>query len=241
MRALRSLLEDCCGWNRKLWADALEYAVSALPGDIAGKTALEIGASQRSSVAPAFASQGANAVCSYYGQTAEELERGQLGFVVRKYGLERIPVIELDINELEGSYDIIVLKSVLGGLCRGNDYEKLGRTVDRLLGHVAENGFLISLDNGYVGLFQRFRSLRGAGRNNWTYFTSEAMLASLARHNPRIRGFGFLNFGTASLLFKRNLETVNDAMYLLDKVIVPIFEPAHSAVLATVISKAQSP
>jgi hypothetical protein len=237
MRAPRGLLEDCCGWNRKLWADALEFAVRNLPEDIAGRAVLEVGASRFSSIAPVFASQGANVVCSHYGQTSEDIERGQLGFVIRKYGLGEIPVVELDINELDGTYDIIVLKSVLGGLCRGGDYQRLRIIIDELLRHVEEDGFIVTLDNGYVALFEKLRKIRGAGRSNWGYFKEHDFASALAHCDIRLKGFGFLNFGAATFLFKRDLEFINDSIYFLDKVLVRMLKPNEHAVLATVIPK----
>jgi hypothetical protein len=36
-----------------------------------------------------------------------------------------MPVLELNITEITDAYDIIILKSVLGGVCRGDDYGKL--------------------------------------------------------------------------------------------------------------------
>jgi len=160
-----------------------------------------------------------------------------LDFVLRKYALGKIPVVELDINQLEGIYDIIVLKSVLGGLCRGDDYAKLRIIIDHLLEHVTEKGFIITLDNGYITLFDKLRRIRGAGRSDWTYFRREKLVPFLANYDARIQGFGFLNFGTATFLFKRDLEIVNDSMYFLDKVLVRIFRPKERAVLATVMAK----
>lgn len=236
MRAPRGLLEDCCGWNRKLWADALEFALSSLPEDIAGKRVLEVGASGRSSIAPVFASQGANVVCSHYGETSEEIAHGQLGFIIQKHNLKDIPVVELDINELNGVYDIIILKSVLGGLCR-DDYRRLRIIINDILGHVAENGFIITIDNGYVALFEKLRKIRGAGKSNWAYFKRSDFPSALSHCDVRIKGFGFMNFGAATFLFKRDLEIVNDAMYFLDKVLVRVLKPNDRAVLATIIAK----
>jgi predicted nicotinamide N-methyase len=59
MEAERDLLEDCCGWNEKTWADAVGFAISRLPEGIAGKKVLEIGAGPYSCMAPIFAAKGA--------------------------------------------------------------------------------------------------------------------------------------------------------------------------------------
>lgn len=237
MRAPRGLLEDCCGWNRKLWADALEFALSQLPEDISGRSVVELGASRYSSLAPIFASGGADVVCSHYGSTRGEIEAGQLGLVTRKHGLQPIPVVEIDVNDLSGVYDIIALKSVLGGLCRGNDYARLRGIFRQLLDHLSPQGSIVTVDNGHVSSLQRLRKLRGAGRNNWTYFRAESLAASIEDGQVRISGFGFLNFGTTRLFGERNAELVNDLVYLIDGALVRAFRPKERAVLATVITK----
>jgi hypothetical protein len=237
MRAERALVEDCCGWNKKLWADALVFALSRLPERVDGMKVLEVGASRYSSVAPIFRSQGADVICSYYGEQQEELERGRLGFVIQKYALSEIPVVELDLNDFNGIYDIIIMKSVLGGVCRGDDYQRIRSVIDRLMDHVSEAGFIVSIDNGYISLFEKLRKIRGAGQSKWTYLKMERLRSSIANYQFQIRGFGLLNFGAAKFLFKRDLERVNDAIYKLDKVFLRVFESKERAVLATVIEK----
>jgi hypothetical protein len=237
-RFLRALIEDCCGWNRKTWADAVEFAVSQLPERLDGKKVLEIGAGKYSSIAPIFARKGANLLCSYYGQHQQDIENGQLQIVVAKYGLEKIPVEQRDVYNLQETYDIIVLKSVLGGICRNENYGKLKLVIDRLLKeNVRQGGYIVSLDNGHVRLFTRLRNLWGAAKNEWTYFSRNKLLESLPNYDIQVRGFGFINVGAAKFLLHRNIEFVNHIIYFIDKIVLMLIDPEDRAVLSTVIRK----
>jgi hypothetical protein len=235
---VRALVEDCCGWNRKTWADAVEFAVSQLPERLDGQKILEIGAGKHSSISPIFSGRGAELLCSYYHQQQEDVENGRLRFVIDKYKLAKIPVAEVNINEVEGIYDIIVLKSVLGGVCRGDDYGRLRLIVDGLLAkNIREGGALLTFDNGYVKLFKMLRRSWGAGRNDWTYFTRHGLISSLSGHEVRIQGFGFLSVGAARFLLHGNFEFLNDIIYLVDKAILHLVKSDERAVLSTIIRK----
>jgi hypothetical protein len=236
---LRNLIEDCCGWNRKTWADAVEFAVSQLPARLDGKKVIEIGAGKNSSISPIFASKGADVLCSYYGQHQQDVENGQLRVVITKYGLDKILVEARDIYNLPETYDIIVLKSVLGGICRNGNYAKLRTVVNKLLKeNVERGGYILSLDNGHVGLFTRFRNLWGAGKNRWTYFSRDKLLDSFSDHDIQVKGFGFVNFGAAKFWLRKG-EFVNHIVYFIDKITLLLIDPKDRAVLSTVIRKKQ--
>jgi len=240
MNDLRPLIEDCCGWNRRTWADAVAFALSAVPGDLRGRTVLEIGAGKHSCLAPAFAKLGATVSCSYYGPAKREVESGQLRAVSEKHGIAGISVIEVDIHEIRGVYDVIVLKSVLGGICRGEERGKLRAVIDGLLEHLAEGGAVLTIDNGRVGPFAKLSRTFGAGRNRWTYFTQEDLHRAFAGLSFETRGFGFLSFGALRFLFSRDwkaLEAVNDAIHGIDRILLRHVGLSDRAVIATVIRK----
>jgi hypothetical protein len=203
-----------------------------------GKKVLEIGASSRSSVAPVFARLGSRAVCcSYYNHKRDDICNGQLRAVIEKYQLDDIPVFELNITEIAGIYDVIVLKSVLGGICRGQDYNRMQGLIGKMMTHLSDDGFILSLDNGYVGLFHRLRWLWGAGKNDWTYFERDKLISVLSGYEVEVRGFGILNFASPNLLFKKDLEFVNDFLYLVDKIILRLLKVEGSAILSTIVRK----
>ena len=92
MDRMRALIEDCCGWNRKTWADAVEFAVATLPVDLSGYSVLEIGASDRSTLAPVSVAKGADVGCSYCRKPKDLIENGSLRRICSKYGLASPPV-----------------------------------------------------------------------------------------------------------------------------------------------------
>jgi hypothetical protein len=231
------LIEDCCGWNRKVWADAIEFGLSQFPERLDGKKVLEIGAGRHSALAPIFSLKGAEVWCSYYHLKREDVENGQLKIITEKYQLNYITTIEQSIFKVGDTYDLIVLKSVLGGVCRGNDYVKLRAIVDKLFSeNLKENGAILTIDNGEVGLFKPIRTLWGAGRNEWTYFTKEDVMSSLYPYDVLITGFGLLNIGSARFFLGGNYEFVNDIIYYIDKVITYLATTQH-AVLSIIIRK----
>lgn len=240
MNDLRPLIEDCCGWNRRTWADAVAFALSALPGDLRGRTVLEIGAGKYSCLAPAFAKLGATVFCSYYGQARQEVESGQLRVVSEKHGIGDISVIEVNIHEVRGVYDIIVLKSVLGGICRGDERGTVRTVIDGLMEHLADGGVILTIDNGRIRPFAKLSRRFGAGRNRWTYFTREDVQEAFAGLSFETQGFGFLNCGALRFLFRRDweaLEVVNNVLHRIDRLLLRHVGPSDRAVIATVIRK----
>src|ERR1700730_4799078 len=232
----RALVEDCCGWNKKTWADAIEFAISALPHDLRGKNILEIGASERSTVAPIFAARGAQVFCSYYLKPPGFVENAQLKYIPTKYRLGESPTLETSISEITGRFDVIIMKSVLGGIFRNNDYSGIRAAMHKLLrDNVSEGGVILTVDNGYTGHFHKLRQYRGTGGNSWSYLARDKLAASLAGLDVDVRGFGYLNVASASLQFGRNCEFLNTLVYYMDKAMIFFFDPSERAVLSTII------
>jgi hypothetical protein len=233
---MRALVEDCCGWNKKTWADAVEFAISALPDDLREKKIIEIGASDKSTVAPIFATRGAHVLCSYYSKPPGFIENSQLKYVRSKYHIEEIPTIETSVTELSGRYDVIIMKSVLGGVFRNDNYKDLGTLIRRLLrDNVSVGGAILTIDNGYIAPFHKLRRHRGTGGNSWSYLAQHKLTESLADLDVTIKGFGYLNVASASLQFGRNCEFLNSLVYYLDKAMISLIGPSERAVLSTII------
>jgi hypothetical protein len=233
----RALMEDCTGWNRKIWADALEFAVSGLPGDLHGKTVLEIGASRSSTLAPLFSSMGADVICSCYGPLKVDIEDGQLRTICGRYGLRQAGIIEMNAYDISDVYDLIVLKSVLGGICRNNDYAAIRSLVSRMADHLTESGRIITLDNGYIKPLESLRRVLGTGGHSWTYIQKDRLRDTLSDFHVTIRGFGLLNCMSAASILGAKFEVINDAVHTVDGFISRLFRSEGRAVLATVIAR----
>ncbi|MCG5238781.1 hypothetical protein ACIU1J_23675 [Azospirillum doebereinerae] len=211
-----------------------------MPDDLHGRTVLEIGAGKYSCLAPAFAKLGATVSCSYYGQARQDVESGQLRVVSERHGIGGISVIEVDIHAVRGVYDIIVLKSVLGGICRGDERENVRAVIDGLMDHLTDGGVILTIDNGRVAPFAKLSRTFGAGRNRWTYFTQADIQRAFSGLSFETRGFGFLNIGALRFLFSRDwqaLESVNDAIHGIDRLLLRHAGINDRAVIATVIRK----
>ncbi|WP_207485267.1 hypothetical protein [Arenibaculum pallidiluteum] len=164
------------------------------------------------------------------------MRNGRLLAVSEKYALPPVPLVEIDARDIPGEYDLIVMKSVLGGLCRDDDYGALAAAVGGIAGHLTRGGSIITLDNGHVGAVDRLRKRFGAGRNRWTYFRPEAFVAALAGYEVRMAAFGCLNFGSARLLARSEptgLEVVNDALHVLDRLLCRVLP--QGAVLSSLL------
>ena len=70
-------------------------------------------------------------------------------------------IINNDIFNFEGKYDLVIMKSVLGGLFRNDDKakEKINELIKRIIReNLNENGYVITIDNGktFLVLFQKY-------------------------------------------------------------------------------------
>lgn len=233
----RHLIEDCSGWNRKLWADAVEFALERISNKFQGLSALEIGAGEFSSLAPIFKSHNVDIICSYYGaDNRERIRSGNLRRVQKKHAIGDIPLSNQDAFDLKGKYDLIILKSVLGGLARGEDYQRIKDIIDGILSHLNEGGLLISIDNQSNPFANCFRKKFGAGKNLWTYLDRDRFSTLVQDRIVFQKGFGYVNFAHFNIR-GYNLEYVNNFLYYVDKVIIRIFCPKANAVLVTILRK----
>jgi hypothetical protein len=96
------------------------------------------------------------------------------------------------------TYDVVIMKGVLGGLSRNHDLNVFSRATKCCLGNLSENGRLIILDKGWCSpvhnlLLQRFGF---AGGKHWHYFTHQE-LDSLSGHvdRPQVIWKGFASPG----------------------------------------------
>jgi hypothetical protein len=109
--------------------------------------------------------------------------------------------------------------------------------VDKLMASMPPDGTLLTIDNGYIGFFAPLRALWGAGRNHWTYLRKDELASALSGYDIVIRGFGFLNCGSARSASAGGPSSVNDIVYRLDKLLLGGSTLEGRAVLATVVRR----
>ncbi|MDF3047379.1 MAG: hypothetical protein K0R73_497 [Candidatus Midichloriaceae bacterium] len=231
----RALLEDSCGWNKKLWADALEYGLSFCPKG--NKKALEIGAAFHSSLSPALKFMGYDVTCSYYEEFDQAIIlSGNLSATSNKYNLPLPYLQELNAWKLKPEcYDVIVMKSVLGGICRDNNYELASDLTKVLYAALKPGGVLITLDNQANSFSKLMRRFFGAGANKWTYIDKKKFLQILQPYKFFQKGFGLLNFAKFGTIGGK--EVFNNTAYLVDKLLLKTHSFKNNSVLSTIILK----
>lgn len=159
------------GWNYKSWSHAFKVANFQLPNKV-GRI-LEVGAGEFSAVSLIFDGLASEIIISYYSDEQREAVAQYLASVSKRYDLKSKYVLEQkDATTVEGSFDIVIMKSVLGGVFR-EDRSSLADVKDFIVDltnrAVDSGGVLISIDNG-KSVFERFLSRLGARRNQWRFF-----------------------------------------------------------------------
>ena len=170
------LVRFAFGWNYKSWSHAFKVSNFQLPNRL--DRILEIGASRHSMVSLIFDGLASEIVISYYtGEQREGIEQ-YLASVRQKYHLKSKYVLEqADATTVEGSFDIVIMKSVLGGLFRhdrstvSDASDFIGSLVSRT---VKPKGLLISIDNG-KSILETPLSRFGARKNQWRFFSKSEL------------------------------------------------------------------
>jgi len=194
----RAMLHNIFGWHVVPWTDAFCEAVSRLGSQ--PRTVLEVGASRLSAPSLFFLRRGATVDVTCYAESEVPALQAFCEKICREYN---VPMPSIRVHDAFAAtpqtYDLIIMKGVLGGLDRNHQLEVFASVVERCLSNLAENGSLLVLDKGWCSpvhnlLMQRFGD---AGGNNWHYFSQDE-LASLSSRNsrPKVIWKGFTSAGT---------------------------------------------
>jgi len=224
------------GWNSDAWYRVLEKteAFRVLKAQ-KGLRILEIGAGTHSACSLIFSRAAESINIGYWDDTARPHLNALINEYTSNYCDVNCSLIKTDINDLPGKYDIIIMKSVLGGIFRNCSDTPLA--INNCLKYiVTENlnhgGYLITLDNGEGGLHP-ISKIFGSRRNNW-YFVKTSDFIGYAEQTS----FGCLSlfsFGTRMGEFGRILDRVT---YFMDIFIGKITKVSPT-VICTVYRKIQ--
>lgn len=230
-----SLCRLAFGWNYKSWSHALKLSNLELPYRV--DKIIEIGAGKNSMTALLFDGLAKEIVISYYRQQDREAVEQYLNSVRQRYKLYSKYVFkQVDAFNLVGSYDIVIMKSVLGGLFR-NRNSSISDAND-FIAHLVSTrlkpgGQLISIDNG-KSILERLISKFGARKNKWFFYKKLDL-----RNTTKQTGFGLLS----SFCFETRLGYVgniidNFVIYPLDLILVKFWR--HNPTIIVSIFKNHS-
>ena len=205
----KRLVRLAFGWNYKSWSHAFKVSNFQLPNRL--DRILEIGASRYSMVSLIFDGLADEIVISYYTENQREGVERYLASVRLRYKLKSKYVLEqIDATKVEGDFDIVIMKSVLGGIFR-HDRSSISDVTDfigNLLSRtVNPEGLLISIDNG-KSILERPLSRFGARSYKWRYFRKLELNRAISQAE-----FGVIS----SFSFENRLGYVG---YILDNYVI---------------------
>lgn len=193
-----AMLHRLFGWHAVPWTDVFCEAVSRLNEQ--PRSILEVGASRLSAPSLYFLSKGASVDVTCYA--ADELPSlsAFCKSICQEYSLSMPSIRTHDVFSKTGkTYDVVLLKGVLGGLDRSHNLNEFSRAIDSCMRMLSEKGRLIILDKGWCSSVHNvfLRRFGNAGRSNWHYFSQEE-LESLAvdGKRPVVIWKGFASVGT---------------------------------------------
>lgn len=193
-----AMLHRLFGWHAVPWTDVFCEAISRLEAQ--PRTVLEVGASRLSAPSLYFLSKRSSVDVTCYANEELPSLRVFCKSICEEYGLPMPLIRTHDVfSATTQTYDVVLLKGVLGGLDRSHDLSKFSRAIDCCMSMLSNKGRLIILDKGWCSpvhnmLLRRFGD---AGRSNWHYFSQEE-LESLANdgQRPDVIWRGFASVGT---------------------------------------------
>jgi hypothetical protein len=181
--------------------------------------ALELGGGPRSSLAPLLLGLAERVECSALDAAALPAIEAMNNRILAAEQRERVRYSRRDLRALEGRWDLIVLKSVLGGVYREHDSSlaDVHALVQRL---AAENlnagGLLVTLDNGRT-LLSPLLARQGARRNGWRFFSRQDLPPAAERYS-----YGVASIASAATRWGALGGRIDDALYLLDRALTPL-------------------
>jgi hypothetical protein len=211
-------MHACFGWSARAWARPWGEFVRAHPG-LRVAEALEIGAGPRSSLAPLLLGLAQGVECSVYDTATLPAVRALNARLLSASEQARVRYTRQDVRALRGRWDLIALKSVLGGVHRVLDstLADVHATIGRLVsGHLNPGGLLVTLDNGRT-LLEPLLARLGARRNGWRVFGRDDLPPAWAHYSH-----GVLGAASAATRLGRAGARIDDALYLLDRVLTPL-------------------
>ena len=167
----RSTVADIFGWDIKNWSKALPFWEERVPKDLSGMNCLELGG-RKGGPTLWLALKGANVLCSDIDDPTEIASE-----LHNKYELKgKIEYKALDatkINDRE-TFDIIIFKSILGGICRNGQDALKKEMIDSLYRALKPGGKLIFAENLEAsGVHKFFRKKFVKWGAQWNYLKYE--------------------------------------------------------------------
>jgi SAM-dependent methyltransferase len=169
--------EVILGWDVVNWSRAIQFWEARLPADLSGMRSLEIG-SDRDGLALWLAQKNCDVLCSDLADPRPKAYALHLDWGVT----DRIRYESIDATNIpyENEFDIVIFKSVLGGIGWEDHMEKIQEAMREMHKALKPGGRLLFAEN-LDSVFHRFfrRRFLSYGKA-WRYVTQEETLNLLS-------------------------------------------------------------
>lgn len=221
------------GWNADVWNRAF-ISSNEVQKILARKNlkVLEIGAGKHSQVAYVFDATESDITIGHYDKKNSCNLKKIIDNKIKDFDLvSQYEVQFIDAFNFNEKYDVVILKSVLGGIFRGNDFAKAEEFCQKIVReNLNKNGALITIDNG-KSILEFFLKNFGARKNNWHLTTLDELLAA----DEKI-GFGLLSIFSFSTRLGIIGFKIEKFLYYIDLILHPLFS-SKPTVLCSVFKK----
>lgn len=222
------LLLRCIGWNSRTWAVPTSKILDKT-GLLERKNlkVLELGAGRASSLGVLFLRNANEVTISYfdksnYEQVAECIDT----FPKDQSATYKLQLVQASILGLRGTYDVIIMKSVLGGVFRTDQPEQNinGFLETIVANNLTENGVLITIDNG-LPFYARLINNLGARGARWRFFKPHAFSGASVQSC-----FGL--FGAFSIKMRLGYlgELLEGLTYCADSILCGVYKKAPTVI-----------
>lgn len=200
-------VKDIIQWDVRTWSKALPWWERHLPVIKSGK-ALELGG-REGGLSLWLASKGYDVICSDLENTENTAKPLHI-----KHGLEsNVQYKDIDAMNIpyENHFDVVVFKSILGGIGRDNHPEAQQRTFDEIKKALKPGGILLFAENLQAsGVHRYMRKKFVRWGNSWRYVRiDELKTFTSGFHSFNFTTTGFLSaFGRSE--FQRNTLALGD-------------------------------
>ncbi len=170
------LIRKIIGWDVKNWSQILPYWENLCSLEFENSECLEIGAGYNGGMSLWLAMMGARVICSDLRGVRKEARdlHGQYPF----QGTISYEAIDAQAIPYDQAFDVIVFKSVLGGIGRMGELRVQQSVVEQMYGALKPGGTLLFAENlTATWLHMLYRKYFGAGRWSWGYTTLEEFLS----------------------------------------------------------------
>ena len=181
----KKLKKDIIGWDITNWSQSLDLFDKSLNyKDI--KNVLELGASEQSGgYSLFFANKNFKVTCSGLNKPSDKLISFHQKYACHSHiNYESIDAMNISVKE---KFDVVCFKSMLGGICRGENKIKaeiVFKQIDKVL---KPNGHLVFAENlcsTWFHMFLRnsFGDTIGKKSGNWYFFSLDELIILIKKH-----------------------------------------------------------